>query len=59
MVYSERMDPLLFPFIVGAVILVIVLVDRIPRDWRAAIGGLMILLLIADSVIAGLRALFQ
>ena len=53
------MNPALFPFIVGAVVLVIVLFDKIPRDWRYALGGLMLLLLVADSVIAGLRALFQ
>lgn len=49
----------LFPLIVGAVVLAIWLFDKIPRDWRYALGGLMLLLLVADSVIAGLHALIQ
>lgn len=57
--YSAGMESYAFPLIVGAAILVIWLVDKIPRDWRAALGGLMFLLLIADSVIAGIRALLR
>lgn len=58
-VYSADMESYLFPLIVGVVVLAIWLFDKIPRDWRKALGGLMIIALVADSVIAGLRALLQ
>lgn len=59
MAYSAIMEPYAFPLIVGAAVLAIWLFDKIPRDWRYALGGLMLMLLVADSVIAGLRALLQ
>ena len=52
---SSNMLPI---YLLGVVVL-FTLIMKVTHSWKAAAGGLVILLLIADSIIAGLRALFQ
>lgn len=49
----------MLPFYLLAVAAIFTIIIKAPHSWKAAIGGAMILILLADSVIAGLRALFQ
>ena len=53
------MEPILFPILLGAVALLITLIDKIPIEWRHAIGGAILVALIADSVIAAISAVLQ
>lgn len=53
------MSPWLFPVGLAVVALIITMVSRAHREWKAAAGGLVLLAMVADSVIAGLRALLQ
>jgi hypothetical protein len=50
------MDPILFPVLLAAVAAFITLLDKIPRSTRKAIGGLILVILVLDSLILGLRA---